>query len=71
MTKQLKSYVGGQWVAGNGGWRPLHNPTTGAQIAEASTAGVDMGAAVRQRAKSLGSGGIRDFCPAGNSWHAD
>jgi len=47
MTKQLRSYVGGDWVAGSGGFRPLHNPTTGALIAEASSDGVDMGAAVR------------------------
>ena len=34
--KQLKSYVGGQWVAGTGTPRPLYNPTTEEVIAETS-----------------------------------
>lgn len=45
--KQLQSYVEGKWVAATGGFRQLVNPTTEEVLAEASTAGVDMGAAVR------------------------
>lgn len=44
--KTLKSYVAGQWVAGKGKATQLFNPTTEEVIAETSTEGVDLGAAV-------------------------
>jgi oxepin-CoA hydrolase/3-oxo-5,6-dehydrosuberyl-CoA semialdehyde dehydrogenase len=42
----LKSYVGGQFVTGKGKQAPLYNPTTGEQVAETSTEGIDFGAAL-------------------------
>ncbi len=44
--KTLKSYVAGQWVAGKGKATQLFNPTTEEVVAETSTEGVDLGAAV-------------------------
>lgn len=41
---KLKSYVGGQWRDGAGDGAPLIDPTTGAVLARASTAGLDMAA---------------------------
>ncbi len=38
---RLKSYVLGTWHDGEGDGSPLHNPTTGAQMATTSTAGID------------------------------
>ena len=57
---RLKSYVAGQWAEGAGNFRPLHDPTTEVQIAEASTDGVDMGAAVAY-ARSQGLAGLREL----------
>jgi 3,4-dehydroadipyl-CoA semialdehyde dehydrogenase len=45
--KTLKSYVAGQWVAGRGKAVTLYNPTTEEPVAETSTEGVDLAAAVR------------------------
>jgi oxepin-CoA hydrolase/3-oxo-5,6-dehydrosuberyl-CoA semialdehyde dehydrogenase len=42
----LKSYVGGEWIAGTGQKSILVNPTTEEPLAETSTAGVDFGKAV-------------------------
>jgi 3,4-dehydroadipyl-CoA semialdehyde dehydrogenase len=52
--KTLRSYIAGQWVAGRGKTTVLYNPTTEAPIAETSTEGVDLGAAVAHaRARGL------------------
>ncbi len=52
-TKQLKSYVSGQWTSGSGTPRPLYNPCTEEVIAETSTEGIDFAAAL-QFARSAG-----------------
>ncbi len=46
MTTTLKSYVCGAWFEGEAPARNLHNPTTGEVVAEASTNGLDMAAAL-------------------------
>ncbi|MCC6647056.1 MAG: 3,4-dehydroadipyl-CoA semialdehyde dehydrogenase [Polyangiaceae bacterium] len=43
---RLKSLVGGRWVEGQGAHAALVNPTTEEPVAEASTAGIDMGEAL-------------------------
>ncbi len=43
---RLQSYLCGQWQSGTGAGRPLVNPSTGATIAETSTEGLDLAAAV-------------------------
>ncbi|MEL6714086.1 MAG: aldehyde dehydrogenase family protein, partial [Planctomycetota bacterium] len=43
----LDSYLAGQWQAGQGDGTALENPTTGEIVARCSTAGLDLGAAVR------------------------
>ena len=58
--KTLKSYVEGKWVAGHGQGRPLHNPTTEEVIAEASTDGIDFGAAV-DFARTRGGSALREM----------
>lgn len=44
---KLGSYVAGEWMTGSGEGQPLFNACTGEIIAHASSAGVDMGHAVR------------------------
>ena len=46
MTRVLKSYLSGRFVAGKGRAATLHNPTTGAVVAETSTEGLDLRAAL-------------------------
>jgi len=43
---KLSSYVGGAWVEGNDQGTPLVDPVTGEELARASTAGIDIGAAM-------------------------
>lgn len=43
--QQLESYLEGSWHPGQG--TPLFDPTTGAQVAECGSEGLDLGAAVR------------------------
>lgn len=43
----LRSYVGGAWVAGTGELQTLVNPATEEPLAQAGSAGVDRGAALR------------------------
>lgn len=43
---RLQSYLSGSWQSGTGSPRQLVNPSTGAVVAETSTAGLDLGAAV-------------------------
>jgi len=58
--KTLQSYVEGRWVAGSGQGRPLYNPMTEELIAEASTEGIDMGAAVTY-ARTRGGAALREM----------
>ncbi len=60
MTIVLKSYLSGQWVAGTGRKSLLHNPTTGAVVAETSTEGLDLGAAL-EFARSRGGAALREL----------
>ena len=55
---RLKSYVEGRFVDGTGPGRTLHNPTTGAVLAEASSEGIDFGAAL-DFARRQGSTALR------------
>ena len=52
---RLESYVSGRWVAGSGSPAPLVNPATEEVIAEASSQGVDFGAAL-DHARAAGAG---------------
>ena len=58
MTTTLKSYVCDAWHDGAAPCRNLHNPTTGAVIAHASTQGIDMGAALAH-ARAVGGPSLR------------
>jgi oxepin-CoA hydrolase/3-oxo-5,6-dehydrosuberyl-CoA semialdehyde dehydrogenase len=60
MTKTLKSYVEGQWVAGTGEQKALYNPTTEEVIAQTSTEGVDFEAALNF-ARSRGGAALREL----------
>jgi oxepin-CoA hydrolase/3-oxo-5,6-dehydrosuberyl-CoA semialdehyde dehydrogenase len=51
--QKLENYVLGSWRAGSGKLAPLHDPTTGAQIAEAGTGGIDM-KSVLDHARTVG-----------------
>jgi 3,4-dehydroadipyl-CoA semialdehyde dehydrogenase len=51
---KLSSYVGGTWVEGNDEGAALVDPVTGEELARASTAGIDIGAAM---AYGRGTGG--------------
>lgn len=54
----LESYVCGRWHAATSGFRPLVNPSTGEEIARASSAGVDF-AAVLAWAREKGGPALR------------
>lgn len=58
--KQLKSYLAGQWVAGRGKTTTLFNPTTEEPVAETSTEGLDLGAAVAH-ARSRGLPALQEM----------
>jgi len=51
--QKLENYVLGSWRAGSGKVAPLHDPTTGEQIAEAGTGGIDM-KSVLEHARTVG-----------------
>ena len=55
---ELRSYVGGRWVAGSGAPQNLLNPTTEEPLAQASSEGVDLQAAL-QYARSTGGPALR------------
>ena len=59
MTRQLKSHLGGRWVAGEGEHAPLRNPTTEEVLAETSTKGIDFRAAL-EHARSKGGPVLRE-----------
>ncbi len=54
----IESYVEDRWVAGEGEGAPLVNPATGEVLATASTAGIDLGAALRH-ARAVGGPELR------------
>ncbi len=58
MTTTLESYVQGAWVKGDGTPAELFNATTGAKLAECSTAGIDFGATARY-ARETGGPALR------------
>src|SRR5262245_10706151 len=51
--QKLENYVLGSWRAGAGKLAALHDPTTGEQVAEAGTGGIDM-KAVLEHARTVG-----------------
>ncbi len=55
---ELKSHVGGNWVAGQGKHTTLVNPATEAELAKVSSDGVDF-AAARAYARDVGGPGLR------------
>jgi 3,4-dehydroadipyl-CoA semialdehyde dehydrogenase len=55
---QLRSYVSGRWLAGSGAPQTLLNPTTEEPLAEASSEGVDLRAAL-EYARSTGGPALR------------
>ena len=48
LTIELRSLLGGQWVAGGGQPDLLVNPTDSSPLAHASTQGLDLGEGLRQ-----------------------
>src|SRR6186713_2441425 len=58
MVQVLENYVCGRWQPGTGTLADLHDPTTGAVIARASTGGVDMKAALAY-ARDVGGPALR------------
>ncbi len=56
--QKLRSYVGGEWVAGTGRSVALLNPSTEETVAEAGTEGVDFAAAL-DHARSVGGPALR------------
>ncbi|MFN8319765.1 MAG: hypothetical protein U0V54_10125 [Saprospiraceae bacterium] len=42
---KLKNYIAGQWVEGSGEGQMLYDASTGAEVAIASTEGIDLGTA--------------------------
>ena len=58
MTTRLKSYVSGEWFLGEGDGTPLINPSTGQEIARASTVGLDCKSALHY-SRSVGGPAIR------------
>jgi oxepin-CoA hydrolase/3-oxo-5,6-dehydrosuberyl-CoA semialdehyde dehydrogenase len=55
---ELRSYVGGRWVAGTGAAQALLNPTTEEPLARASSEGVDLKSALHH-ARSVGGPALR------------
>src|SRR6185503_19725276 len=56
--QELRSYVGGRWIAGSGAQQTLLNPTTEEPLAQASSEGVDLKAAL-DYARSKGGPALR------------
>jgi 3,4-dehydroadipyl-CoA semialdehyde dehydrogenase len=56
--QELKSYVGGRWVAGTGTPQTLLNPATEAPLATASSEGIDFAAAL-EHARAKGGPALR------------
>src|SRR5688572_5693729 len=56
--EELKSFVGGRWVAGTGSPQILLNPATEAPLARASSEGIDCAAAL-EYARAIGGPALR------------
>ena len=56
--QELRSYVAGRWVAGTGAQQTLLNPTTEEPLAQASSEGVDLKAAL-DYARTTGGPALR------------
>jgi 3,4-dehydroadipyl-CoA semialdehyde dehydrogenase len=57
---ELRSYVGGRWVAGSGASQALLNPTTEEPLASVSSEGIDLNAALHY-ARSTGGPALRSL----------
>jgi oxepin-CoA hydrolase/3-oxo-5,6-dehydrosuberyl-CoA semialdehyde dehydrogenase len=57
---ELRSYIGGRWVAGSGASQALLNPTTEEPLASASSEGIDLNAALHY-ARSTGGPALRSL----------
>ncbi len=55
---ELRSYLNDHWIAGDGEGASLHDPASGAVLATASTAGLDIGRAL-DHARSVGGPALR------------
>ena len=55
---ELRSYVGARWVAGSGTPQTLLNPTTEEPLAQASSEGIDLAAAL-EHARTRGGPALR------------
>jgi oxepin-CoA hydrolase/3-oxo-5,6-dehydrosuberyl-CoA semialdehyde dehydrogenase len=60
MTEFVPSYLVGRWTAGNGDGMPVLDAVTGEQVARVSSAGLDLGDAVRY-ARQVGGPVLRDL----------
>ncbi|MFT5432550.1 MAG: 3,4-dehydroadipyl-CoA semialdehyde dehydrogenase [Myxococcota bacterium] len=60
MTDVMKSWLENRWQSGNGKPSPLVNPSTGAEVAHASTAGLNFGAAL-EYARQHGGPALRSM----------
>ena len=58
--KTLSSYVQDRWTPGSGPFATLVNPSTEEPLAQTSTSGIDMGAAV-EHARSVGAPALREL----------
>lgn len=58
--RTLSSYLSDRWSAGDGPFAPLHNAVTGEVIAQTSTRGLDLGAAMRH-AREVGGPALRSM----------
>lgn len=61
---ELRSYMGGQWVAGKGAPQVLLNPATEEPLAQASSEGIDLAAAL-EHARHVGGPALRELGFAG------
>ena len=57
---KLESYLAGKWAAGSGDGESLWNPVTGEALATASSAGLDLGAAL-EFARNEGNAALQKF----------
>ena len=57
--KTLSSYVQDRWTPGNAPFATLVNPSTEEPLAQTSTAGIDLGAAV-EHARAVGGPALRE-----------
>ena len=58
--KRLSSYLADTWVEGEGSHREIHDAVSGAVMAEVSTAGLDLGAALTH-AREVGGTNLRSL----------